>query len=267
MPYIDKQYPTESYKILIGHSLGGLMVMQAFTHHTNMFNGYVSIDPSMWWAKEGLLQEVKDVLKNKNFAGKSLFLGIANTMDGDMKIEKVPQDKSDATKHIRSILKLRDYLEANKQNGLSFQTKFYNEDDHGSVPLIAEYDALRFFFNYYPLKLTFQDFTDTTTLLADKYQKHFNNISKKLGYKVSPSEDLINNLGYQALAGKQFSKAEKFFKMNVDNFPTSGNVYDSYGDYFEAVGDKANAIKNFEKALSVAENADTRRKLEKLQGK
>lgn len=55
--------------------------------------------------------------------------------------------------------------------------------------------------------------------------------------------------------------------MNLDNYPSSGNVYDSYGDYFEAVGDKTSAIKYFQKALSVAENADTRKKLEKLQGK
>jgi predicted negative regulator of RcsB-dependent stress response len=43
-----------------------------------------------------------------------------------------------------------------------------------------------------------------------------------------------------------------------------GNVYDSYGDYFVAKKDNANAIAQFEKALSVAENADTRKKLEEL---
>ncbi len=39
------------------------------------------------------------------------------------------------------------------------------------------------------------------------------------------------------------------------------------GDYYEAIGDKYNAMSNFEKALSIKENADTRKKFEKLQSK
>ena len=74
----------------------------------------------------------------------------------------------------------------------------------------------------------------------------------------------MNGMGSQALERKQYKKAERFFKYNVANYPESGNVYDSMGDFYEAVEDKANAIKNFQKALSIKENADTRRKLGKL---
>src|SRR5579863_4883472 len=43
MPHIDSAYPTEPYKILIGHSFGGLTAMNALIHHTNLFNGYIVI--------------------------------------------------------------------------------------------------------------------------------------------------------------------------------------------------------------------------------
>jgi tetratricopeptide (TPR) repeat protein len=162
---------------------------------------------------------------------------------------------------------LRGYFDKNKQNGLKYKSKYYDDDSHGSVPLITEYDALHFLFDFYPLKLTSKDFTDTTAALIDKYEKHFLNVSKQMGYKVRPSENLMNGMGYQALGSKQFKNAERFFKYNIDNYPESYNVYDSMGDYYEAVGDKTNAIKNFEKALSIKENADTRMKLEKLQNK
>ena len=267
MPYIDAQYPTEPYKILIGHSFGGLTVMQTFVHHTNLFNSYICIDPSMWWDKQTLLKEAKKVLADKKFQGTSLFLAIANTMEDGMDINTVSKDTSGSTRHIRSILELRSYFENNNQNGLKYRSKYYNDDSHGSVPLIAEYDALHFLFDFYPLKLTFRDFTDTTAALADKYKKHFSTVSKQMGYKVAPSEDLINGMGYQALGSKQFKKAESFFKYNIDNYPESYNVYDSMGDYYVAIGDKPNAIKYFEKALSIKENPDTRKKLEKLQGK
>ena len=57
------------------------------------------------------------------------------------------------------------------------------------------------------------------------------------------------------------------FKLNVSNYPNSWNVYDAIGDYCEATGDKANAISNYKKALSIKETSDIRKKLEKLQGK
>jgi tetratricopeptide (TPR) repeat protein len=114
------------------------------------------------------------------------------------------------------------------------------------------------------LKLTQKDFTDTTTALLDKFEKHYSTISKKMGYKVKLSEDQINSMGYDALGSKHFKKAERFFKYNIDNYPESFNVYDSIGDYYDAIGDKTNTIKYYEKALSIKENPDTRKKLEKL---
>lgn len=94
MPYIESNYPTEPYKMLIGHSFGGLTVMQTFVHHTNLFNSFICIDPSMWWDKQNLLKESKKFLINNKFQGTSLFLGIANTMPEGMNINKVSNDTS-----------------------------------------------------------------------------------------------------------------------------------------------------------------------------
>ncbi|WP_324676968.1 alpha/beta hydrolase [Hymenobacter sp. GOD-10R] len=146
MPYIDQHYPTQPYKILIGHSLGGLTAMQIFVHHTNLFNSYVCIDPSMWWDNQTLLKETKLALEKRNFQGTALYLGIANTADKSMDIDKVLADTTDDTIHMRNALKLQSYFENNKQNGLKYQGKYYKDDSHMSVPFITEYDALHFIF-------------------------------------------------------------------------------------------------------------------------
>jgi predicted alpha/beta superfamily hydrolase len=266
MPYIDAKYPTAPYKMLIGHSFGGLAVMQTFTHHTQLFSAYICIDPSMWWDKEKLLNQTQKVLLEKKFDGKSLYLGIANTLEDGMDIKKVQKDTSQETKHIRSILTLQAAFEKNKQNGLKYRGKYYPDDTHGSVPLITEYDALRFFFDFYPLKFTMKDFTDSIGALADKYQNHFAMLSQKMGYQIKPDEGEINYMGYDFLGRKMYKTAERLFKLNVDNYPESFNVYDSYGDYFVAVNDKENAKLQFKKALSIKENEGSRKKLTELEG-
>src|SRR5688572_23876625 len=79
IPYIDSAYPTLPYRTFIGHSLGGLTVMNALMNHSKLFNSYIAIDPSMWWDKGNLLNQVTSKLSAEKQSGKSLFLGIANT--------------------------------------------------------------------------------------------------------------------------------------------------------------------------------------------
>jgi predicted alpha/beta superfamily hydrolase len=264
MPHIDSLYPTAPYKMLIGHSFGGLTVINIAINHTKLFNSYISIDPSMWWDKMNFLKATKKSIAEKNFSGTAFFLGIANTMDESMDITKVQSDTSDNTRHIRSILDLDKYIKGQKQNGLKYESKYYSNDDHGSVLMIAEYDGLRFIFEKYRLKLSFKDFTDSTFDLANKFEQHYQEVSKQFGYKVSPPENMVNGLAYELLNRKQYAKAGKLFKMNVDNYPESFNVYDSYGDYFLAIGDKSKAIEYFKKALTLKENPESRKKLNNL---
>ncbi|MGI4742142.1 MAG: alpha/beta hydrolase [Janthinobacterium lividum] len=148
--YIDQHYPTQPRKILIGHSLGGLTVMQIFVHHTPLFEAYVCLDPSIWWDHQRLLNETKPALETRRFDCTSLYLAIANTADAGMDVQMVLADTTAATLHLRSVLTLQRYFEHNPQNGLKYRGTFYPNDTHMSVPLIGEYEALRFLFGAGP---------------------------------------------------------------------------------------------------------------------
>jgi len=267
MPHIDSLYPTAPYKMLIGHSFGGLTVMNTLIHHPDLFKAYVAIDPSMWWDKKKLLNQAKRVLPSRSYSGQSLFLGIANTMNDGMDTIKVQKDTSASTKHIRSILDMNKYLSTQKNNQLMYQSKYYKNDDHGSVPLITEYDAHHFVFDFYRLKLSYNEYTNINQTVISRIEKHYESASRQLGYKMKIPEDLANNLGYQALSSKRYKEAEYLFKLNVANYPESSNVYDSLGDFYVATGDKNKAITNFKMALSKKEVSYTREKLNKLEAK
>ncbi|SHE65239.1 alpha/beta hydrolase-fold protein [Pedobacter caeni] len=264
MPRIDSLYPTQPYKILTGHSFGGLTVMNVAINHTKLFNAYICIDPSMWWDEMNLLNKTKNVLREKKFSGTTLYLGIANTLREGMDMTNVRSDTTKGSRHIRSILNLDQYIKEQKQNGLRYESKYYSDDDHGSVPLITEYDALRFIFNKYRFKLSPKDFTDPKVDVVNKLEKHYQEVSKLFGYKFPPPENMINGLGYDFLRQKQYAKAGGLFKINVDNYPDSYNVYDSYGEYFLATGDKSKAIEYLKKSLTIKENPESRKKLNKL---
>ncbi|OXA77760.1 esterase [Flavobacterium frigidimaris] len=265
IPYIDSKYPTAPYKTLIGHSFGGLTAINILTNHSNLFNSYIAIDPSMWWDHQKFLAETQKKLASKNLANVSLFLAAANTMDAAMDVVKVRKDTTVFTRHIRSILDLNDFLKQNKKSNLNYQYKYYNDDNHGSVPLIATYDGLRFIFEFNQLKLSIPEQINFNKAVFIKIEKHFEEVSKHLGYKVSVPENTVNAYAYQSLSKKDMDLAGYLFKLNVTNYPNSPNVYDSLGDFYEATGDKKNAIISYEKVLVLDKNfPETKGKLEKL---
>jgi len=267
IPYINSKYSTQSYKMLIGHSLGGLTVMNTLVHRPNLFDSYVAIDPSMWWDDKKLLNEIMQHTFDKKYANKKLYLGIANTMSEGMDISNVQKDTTDQTNHIRSILELNTYLKENTQKELSYEGKYYENDDHGSVPLITEYDAFRFIFNFYWLKIEGQDFSEPESDLLDKIVNHYKKLSKEFKMEMKPDEEYVNNLGYQFIGMKQLKKAEDFLKLNVANYPESFNVYDTLGDFYALNEDKEKAIKNYQKAISLGQKSFSKAKLVEVEKK
>jgi len=267
IPYIDANYPTEYYKMLIGHSLGGLTAMNTLMRHPDLFNSYVAIDPAMLDDGKFLLQASRSLLSKKDLSRNSLFLGIANTMEPGMDTIKIKTNTDRSTEHIRAIFELIKNLTDNSQNHLNYNYKYYNGEGHNTIPLIAAYDALHSIFNFYELKIPRSELMGMNMEIIAKITGHYGNVSKQLGYTVKVPQPMANNLGYLSLRTQHLEEAEYLFKLNCTNFPESADVYDSLGDLYAAKGDKIKAADNYAKSLSISEIAATRQKLESLKAK
>jgi predicted alpha/beta superfamily hydrolase len=264
IPFIDKNYSTAPYKVLVGHSLGGLTAIDILANAPGMFNAYIAIDPTMWYDKERFLNNAMAKLPKADLRNKRLFVGMANTMPGGMNLSEAKHDTTAETKHIRSILKLDNFLSGNTNLALKYTSKYYGNDNHNSVPLISEYDALRFVFDYFFMHVNEKDFEDSTPFIATKLKAHYENITREMGYTVAPLEAVINYFAYDALSKKQFSKAAAFLQLNIENYPTSAKAFDAFADYCVAIQDTTNAILNYQKALALTDDSSIRNKLNLL---
>lgn len=269
IPHIEKTYPAATYRTFVGHSFGGLSVINALISRQHLFDNYVAIDPSLWWDNQAFLKVADSILSVKKFEGKSLYVGVANTMDEGMKIKDVRKDTTKSTAHIRSILQFVNSMDAQNNNSLNFEWKYYKDDDHGSVPLITEYDALRFLFPWYRLKGMNQFFDPNSTSTADDLlhliNAHYKNVSNHFGSETLPPESFVNSLGYNFLRmPDKIDIANAMFTLNVKNYPNSSNVYDSMGDYHLAQQDSVKALELFTKALKVGVNEFSQEKIDML---
>jgi len=264
MPFIESGYPTAPYKIFIGHSVGGLTVINTLIHRPDLFNAYVSLDGALWWNDQQIVAEAKIVLGNKNYHGKTLYMALANRLEKGMDTLMVQKDTTEGTELIRSNLEFIKDVSKNKANQLRFKYAYYENDDHSSIRLIGTYDALRFIFDYYKLRIYNSELEDPGFKLDSLFITHYDQVSAQMGYLIKPDENQVNGLAYFMLKQKQLKKSEALFKLNIANYPETANGYDGMGDWYLANGEKAKAIGSFRKTLTLKQIPETKEKLETL---
>lgn len=230
IPYVDKNYPTVGYRTLVGHSLGGIFVMNTFLKHTPLFNAYIALDPSFDWDGKKLINEAGSILSKNKFDKSCLFLGGSSLC-------------------LESNAEFEALLNTNKPKDLKWKCRYYKDDSHGSVPLIGSYAGLRFIFDFYK-RPSFKVITDeSVTTLAN----HYENISKELGYTVSPPQDLLLGLAWRCKTlEKEFDRALKFLQLAEHHYPQSPDVSYSLAEYYNDTGDNEKALMYMERGNALS---------------
>ena len=274
IPYIDSTYPTTAYRTLIGHSYAGLFTVNMLVHHKHLFQNYIAIDPSLDWDDQKLLKEAKEKLSTESYEGKSLFVSLAaeqlHMWNEEITLENIMDDSSEFTLFARSIIEFSNYTKSQKQNGLNFSWKVYNEDLHGTVPLPSIRDGLIFLFEWYQFKSP-QKYNNPETPLEELvallkeqeqiYTEHF-------GVPTAPMiDEMLNGYGYMNMQMGQPKKAFMFFEMNIKYNPTSANAYDSMAEYYVSQNDKENALKYLNKAFEISGDDYHKKRIEALNKK
>ncbi len=274
IPYIDSKYPTLPYRTLIGHSYAGLFTINMLVNHKHLFQNYIAIDPSLDWDDQKLLKEAKEKLSTQSYDDKSLYVSLAaeqlHMWNEEITLENIMDDSTEFTLFARSIIEFSNYTKSQKQNGLHFSWKVYNEDLHGTVPLPSIRDGLIFLFEWYQFKSP-QKYNNPETPLEElvlllKEQEQI--YTERFGVPTAPMiDEMLNGYGYMYMQMGQPKKAFMFFEMNIKYNPTSANAYDSMAEYYESQNNKEHALKYLNKAYELSSEGYYKKRIEALNKK
>jgi predicted alpha/beta superfamily hydrolase len=235
MPYMESNYPTAPYKILSGHSLGGLIAVHCLLAHPDYFNAYIAISPSLQWDNNVMLKQASEKLKLGSTLNKILFFSDAN---------------EDASFH-QNQEKLDSILKQKNISGLTFKREFYPGETHISEPVKAFYDGIRFIYPDWYLPYSSSAFKKRMTVKIIK--DHYDELRKKYNYNIIPPHDEINQVSrFLRNDPKRVQDAIELLQMNALNFPSSAVVMETLGDTYIKAGDTKNAVISFQKALQLA---------------
>ena len=218
IPEIEKQYRVQPYRILAGHSLGGLFAIHAMITKPGLFNSYIAVSPSLQWENGETLKRAAEFLKNQKEMKVTLFVSIGN----------------EPCAIGESFDSFKELLSKTSIPGFEWQAERMNDEDHGSVVLRSHYFGLR---KVYEGWLGPVDLKSGAVLGGLKgADEHYKKLSEKFGYTIPVPENLINQMGYQFLFDSKPEEAIAVFKANVERYPNSANVYDSLAEAYERGG-------------------------------
>jgi predicted alpha/beta superfamily hydrolase len=247
-PKIESTYRTFPYRILIGHSFGGIAAIHALFTRPEAFNAYVAIDPSLWWDNQTLTKQAREHFNKADLKGLTFYLAGANNL-------RSWDTTSVASESIKEFATL---LETRNRSGLRWKYQYYPDDSHSSVAFISEYDALRFIFEKYTT-----NYKDIST--ASDLKKQYLRLTEDTGVKFLPPERITHDFGSIYLYLGKYDVAQEFFQMNIDNYPQSSSAYANMGQFCRSKGDKKKALEYYEKSLKIYPgNEDSRNNVESL---
>lgn len=231
MPYMDKNYRTAGFNILLGHSLGGTFIAYTLLEEPELFDAFLAVSPYLMYADNLMVKKSSEKLKPFKKT-KYFYMTVGNE-----------EAYFDPLEEYASLMK--------EKAGESVQFRYVKmlEENHATTPYLSVFLGLRFIFRGWqlPVEMLQSD--------LESIDRHFVNNSKKFGIEVATPEQVINALGYRYLQAGSIEMAIATFQENVNRYPKSANVYDSLGEAYENHGKTEFAAQNYQKAVMLGEKS------------
>ena len=130
IPFIEKTYPENGSKTLIGQSLGGLLATEILFKKPQLFNQYLIVSPSLWWDNESLLNLSDKAMEQLPSNNMKIFIAVG-------KEHKVM---------VRDAKKLYRIIKQADKNNVEVQFRYLKNEDHATILHNATYAGLLWLF-------------------------------------------------------------------------------------------------------------------------
>lgn len=236
VPYINKNYRANNFKIISGHSLGGLLSVYALQSRPHLFQAHFAFSPSLWWQEQVIFDNAETFFSDTSELNNYLYINMG----------------SESGHMLTSYQRYNELLNTHKRKGFSYNTDLDTSEGHNTTALAGHSLA------YQNLYKSLQPSHEVLSGGIPAIKQFYKSQSEMYGYDIKPSYRAINSVGYKALSEKDYSTAIAIFQSNVDSYPYKADAYDSLADGFEASGDLQKALEMRSLAIqkSVVENVE-----------
>jgi predicted alpha/beta superfamily hydrolase len=224
IPYVEKNYRTQPFRIFSGHSLGGLGVLYAFVNEPDMFNAYIGISSSVYWDEGIMLKRAETILKKTDRLKKTLYFSVE---DGE-------------GEHGRANLDLAQLLKNSAIKDLNWKFDLMEGESHTSLWIKSFNEGLNF---VSPWNLPENVLEGGLNAIL----KHYDDLH------MTVSEGLLTKFAMDFFERKNINEAIEILKYAIKTNPKSDELFHGLGDYYRANNQYELALEAYKKGIKLAE--------------
>jgi predicted alpha/beta superfamily hydrolase len=232
MPWLDENYRTHAYKILVGHSLGGLFAIDTLLEQPELFDAYIAISPSLQWDEQRLVERANTAFANGRESNVTLFITAGNEggplLGGVRKFVAVLGEKS--------------------PKGIDWRFEHMPLESHGSVPLPSTYQGLEFVFADWTLREPLETYERHGIDAVDRF---FEKSDEKYGFGRGVPEPIAATIGQQLQAAGRLDEITELLAHYWDTMKPPAPFLERLADTYRERGQADRAIDLYRRALEV----------------
>lgn len=168
--YVESTYRTRPYRIIMGHSLAGLLAYHAMITKPQLFQTYLIGDPSVWWNDGKNLRNVMAYWKSHPDFKTNLVLFRG----------AVPKEA-----WFPVNIEFLDFMNTSKPAGVNYKYIEIQDDLHTTMVFPGVYFAMRDIFKGYRYR-----FHKDANI--KEVRQHYDSLSRHFGYTIPVSEELFD---------------------------------------------------------------------------
>jgi predicted alpha/beta superfamily hydrolase len=245
VPYIEKNYRARPYRLLVGHSFGGLFAVYAMIARTKLFNGYIAADPSLDWNNRALVAQAETFFANSKELQADLYVTAAGG----------------SGEPYAAIRRFASVLGEKAPAGFRWNFESMQQDDHMSIPLPSVYRGLETIFEEWRLPEDCLALYDKGGIEA--IHKRFRQAGARFGYAERTTPPFtVSLVVYQLSKAGRLEDAAKVLLHDPANYPPPWNQLDALARAYEKRGDDRQAVRFYQLSLQAnPRNEFARKKL------
>jgi len=238
IPWTARNFPASQHRILAGHSIGGVLQLEALIQETDLFDAHVVISPSLWWDQGAIPARIDSALAlwNEELARDVplLYLSLAD--------EEIHEAESLMRSRYTDIEKV---LEG--QNVLMWKSDRFDGENHISTLLSSFQNGLEFSFDGWDMG-SYLESGD-----IDGFRSHIETLDRAYAFTVHPSSDW----DYASVCRKLTSNGEAdlavgHLEWGRVHFPESMVLSNFLGEAYEKSGRPEEALKTYYRSREIA---------------
>ncbi len=135
IPYVDEKYKTTNYRILFGHSLGGVFATYTMISKPELFNAFIAASPFLAYDNWYVINEAESKLADLSDFKGQLFITLGNEPAYHESLDKFTSLLEDKIKTLR------------------WDYQIFSDETHGSIPVISILKGLRYIYSDFQLSM------------------------------------------------------------------------------------------------------------------